>query len=205
MATFDAVTWPVRTERLVLRPAQESDIASLWPIRRREDVARWLSTLPTSYEQHLAKHRDPVRLQRTLVAELDDRIIGDLMVAPGDAWTQTEVAERAEGVQAELGWCFDPDFGGRGYATEAVDAVIRICFEDLGLRRVTAACFADNEPSWRLMERVGMRREVHTRQDSLHRSGGWLDGLGYALLADDWRERQRLAEESSAPTVEGGA
>ena len=64
-----------------------------------------------------------------------------------------------------------------------------MCFEDLGLRRVTANCFADNESSWRLMERVGMRREMHTVSESLHRSGAWLDGLGYALLADEWRTR----------------
>lgn len=58
--------------------------------------------------------------------------------------------------------------------------------EDLRLRRVTANCFADNEASWRLMERVGMRRELHTVRESLHRTGEWLDGLGYALLADEW-------------------
>jgi RimJ/RimL family protein N-acetyltransferase len=53
---------------------------------------------------------------------------------------------------------------------------------------VTANCFAGNEASWRLMERVGMRRELHTVRESLHRSGEWLDGLGYALLADEWRD-----------------
>jgi RimJ/RimL family protein N-acetyltransferase len=52
---------------------------------------------------------------------------------------------------------------------------------------VIAQCFADNEPSWRLMERLGMRREQHTKQDSLHRNGEWLDGMMYALLRDEWR------------------
>jgi RimJ/RimL family protein N-acetyltransferase len=70
-----------------------------------------------------------------------------------------------------------------------VREVLRVCFEDLGLRRVTAECFAENEASWRLMERVGMRRETHTVRESLHRSGEWLDGFGYALLADEWRDR----------------
>jgi RimJ/RimL family protein N-acetyltransferase len=36
------------------------------------------------------------------------------------------------------------------------------------------------------MERLGMRREVHTVRDALHRSGRWLDSAGYALLADEW-------------------
>lgn len=65
--------------------------------------------------------------------------------------------------------------------------MIRICFEDLGLRRVAAECFAANEPSWRLMERLGMRREIHAVKESLHRAHGWVDGLGYALLAEEWR------------------
>ena len=57
---------------------------------------------------------------------------------------------------------------------------------DLGVRRVVADCFAANESSWRLMERVGMRRQSYTVRDSLHRSGEWLDGMTYALLAEEW-------------------
>src|SRR4029078_11209750 len=82
-----------------------------------------------------------------------------------------------------------PDHAGHGYATEAVRELIRLCFEDLGLRRVTANCFADNGASARLMQRVGMRLEIHTLRESLHRSGEWLDGMGYALLADEWAGR----------------
>ena len=67
-------------------------------------------------------------------------------------------------VQAALGWAFHPDHAGHGYATEAVRELLRVCFDDLRLRRVTADCFADNEASWRLMERVGMRREISTVQ-----------------------------------------
>jgi RimJ/RimL family protein N-acetyltransferase len=36
------------------------------------------------------------------------------------------------------------------------------------------------------MERIGMRRESHTLRDALHRSGQWLDGFTYAVLADEW-------------------
>jgi RimJ/RimL family protein N-acetyltransferase len=57
----------------------------------------------------------------------------------------------------------------------------------LRLRRVFATCFADNTGSWRLMEKLGMRREAHNVRDSLHRDRGWLDGYTYALLADEWR------------------
>jgi RimJ/RimL family protein N-acetyltransferase len=129
---------------------------------------------------------DDDRMGKTLVIERDGTVIGDLMLAPEDAWAQTEVAEQAKGVQAEIGWCIDPAEEGRGYATEAVRELIRIAFEDLGLRRLIANAFAANDPSRRLMERVGMRPEVHTVRESLHRSGEWMDGISYALLAEEW-------------------
>ena len=53
------------------------------------------------------------------------------------------------------------------------------------MRRVVANCFLDNVASWRLMERVGMRRELHAVAESLHRDGRWLDTVGYAILADE--------------------
>jgi RimJ/RimL family protein N-acetyltransferase len=183
----DDVAWPVRTSRLLLRPAEESDVDAMWRIRRLGSVGEWLSRAPGTLEEHRSHYAEPGMLAKALVIELGGDVIGDLMVAVGDGWAQADVAAQARGVEADLGWVLHPDFGGRGLATEAVGEVLRICFEDLGLRRVTAGCFAANEPSWRLMERLGMRRETHTVRESLHRSGGWLDGYGYALLADEWR------------------
>jgi RimJ/RimL family protein N-acetyltransferase len=185
-APLDAVSWPVRTARLQLRAAVADDAESTWVYRRLEAVYNWLTWGVGDYEEYRAAFEHAPRLAKTLVVELDGVVIGDLMVAIEDAWAQAEVAEQARGVQAELGWSFSPDYTGRGYATEAVRELIRICFTDLGLRRVTANCFAANEASWRLMERVGMRRELYAVRESLHRSGAWLDGMGYALLADEW-------------------
>ena len=187
-AVFDAVSWPVHTDRLTIRPATVADLDATWRFRRLDDVARWLTQAPATKQEYRARFARPDRLARTLVVQLrGGEVIGDLMVQVEDGWAQAEVADRARGVQAELGWVFHPDHTGRGYATEAVRALIRLCFTDLGLRRVTAGCFAANEASWRLMERVGMRREAYTVRESLHRSGEWLDGMGYALLADEWR------------------
>ena len=191
MTHLERVAWPVRTARLLLRPATEADLDVMWRYRRLEDVNRWLTRGPATATEFRAQIGTPESLAKTLVVELDGQVIGDLMVSVEDAWAQVEVADRAKAVQADLGWAFDPAWTGRGYATEAVAELFRLCFEDLGLRRVTAACFTDNEPSWRLMERLGMRREMHTVKDSLHRSGEWLDGYLYALLADEWRTRPR--------------
>jgi RimJ/RimL family protein N-acetyltransferase len=184
---LDAVDWPVRTKRLALRPATPADSEPTWRYRRLEPVSRWLTRAPRTLPEHRANFEKPDVLAKTLVIERDGGIVGDLMVALEDGWAQVEVAERARGVQAELGWVLDPAHAGRGYASEAVRELFRLCFDELGLRRVQAGCFADNEPSWRLMERVGMRRECHTRRDALHRSGEWLDGMAYGLLAEEWR------------------
>jgi RimJ/RimL family protein N-acetyltransferase len=146
--------------------------------------------VPTDLESYRGTFTDPARLATTLIIERDGEVVGDLMLRVEDAWAQKEVVEQGRGVQAELGWVLDPAFVGNGYATEAVRELLRICFEALVLRRVTAICFADNEASWRLMERLGMRRELHAVADALHRSGDWLDTYGYALLATDWRGSQ---------------
>lgn len=184
---LDPVTWPVRTDRLEISRAVAGDAATTWPFRRLPEVTEWMTAAPATLAEYAARFTAPPRLDKTLVVRLDGTVVGDLMLAVEDGWAQVEVADRAREVQAEIGWCLDPAYQGRGLATEAVAALLAVCFEGLGLRRVTANCFADNVASWRLMERLGMRRETHTRQESLHRSGRWLDGLGYALLAEEWR------------------
>jgi RimJ/RimL family protein N-acetyltransferase len=192
---LSAVDWPVRTTRLTIRQMAADDVETMWQYRRIPSMYEWIGHDFSSLERFAEKMSTPGSLTRTLVLELDGRIVGDLYLAISDAWAQSDVAEQAKGVQAEIGWAVDPAYAGRGLATEAAAELLRICFEDLGLRRVKALCFADNVPSWRLMERLGMRREEYAVQDSLHRTKGWLDGMTYALLADEWREKQL----SSAP------
>jgi RimJ/RimL family protein N-acetyltransferase len=192
-STWDAIDWPLRTERLVLRPATADDVEATWRFRGLSEVSNWLTGGAPSLEAYAEQFLAPERLAQTLVVELpraDPAVIGDLMVSIEDAWAQAEVADQARGVQAELGWVIAPGHQGNGYATEAVRELIRMCFEDLGLRRVTAGCFAANEASWRMAETLGMRREVATVRESLHRSGAWMDGYGYALLADEWSARR---------------
>lgn len=118
-------------------------------------------------------------------------LIGDLMVKIEDAWAPAEAVSQARGVQAELGWALRPEDTGHGYATEAVEAALRVCFEDLGLRRVTASCFAANTASYRLMERGGYAARSAHGEECAAPLGEWMDGYGYALLADEWRRRGR--------------
>lgn len=178
------LAWPRTTERLSLRPATTEDADAMYAYRSDEAVARWMTALPTDADAWRAAFGK--RHPYALMIELDREPIGDLFLKTEDAWAQAEVRDSATGVHAEIGWCLAPAHEGHGYATEAVRDLISVSFVGLGMRRVTAVCFADNEPSWRLMERLGMRREAHTVKDTLHRDGQWYDALTYALLAEEW-------------------
>lgn len=184
-APLDTVSWPLTTERLSLRRVTMADEDSMWEYRRLEDVSRWGSWHAVDQADWHALLQ--ARLRDVVVIEFEGRIIGDLMIRIEDGWSQREVAAGARNMQAELGWTLNPGSVGRGFATEAVGEALRLCFEDLHLHRVVANAFAANESSRRLAERVGMRRELHGVRDSLHRDLGWIDGIGYALLADEWR------------------
>ncbi|HEX7135160.1 MAG TPA: GNAT family protein [Iamia sp.] len=186
MPTLDDVTWPRRTARLLLRRGRADDAAAGWAYNRHPDVVDWL-TADADEAAYTARWSDPDWLPVRLVVELDGTMIGDVMLKIGDALAQPEVVEQAKGVQAEIGWTVDPAHQGRGYGTEVAAELLVIAFEELGLRRVHASCFADNVASWRVMEKIGMRRELASKEEALHRTRGWLDGYEYALLATEWR------------------
>jgi len=186
MALIDAVSWPVVTERLSMRPATPGDAEDVWRVRRSEGVSNWLPSLAHGWDEWTVYFGVPDRLAATLVMEVDGQVAGDLFLQGRDAYAQAEVRDRAMGVEAEIGWVLGPEHQGRGLAAEAARALLAICFDELGLHRVTAGCAAENTASWRVMERVGMRREAHTIQSGLYRDGTWRDGYLYAMLAAEW-------------------
>lgn len=176
----------ITTRRLTLRPAKPADADATWTYRHLPEVGEWLTEIPADPEAYRETFSQPERLSSTVIVERDGRVIGDFLLRIDDAWAQVEAPAELQARQAELGWVLDPSETGKGYATEAVDALIGECFTTLGVRRITANCFRGNEASRRLMERVGMRCEQHAVRESLHRSGRWLDTLTYALLADEY-------------------
>ena len=175
------LSWPRRTERLLLRPPVLDDMRAVHAYRADEETARWLGAVATSVEEVAARMLGG---GHGLVVERDGVVVGDLMLRVEDGWAQREVVEQARGAQAELGWVVAPAHRGQGYAVEAVRELVAVALE-LGVRRVVAHCFADNHASRRVMERVGLRLEGHFRAESLHRDGTWRDSLSYALLAEE--------------------
>jgi RimJ/RimL family protein N-acetyltransferase len=86
----------------------------------------------------------------------------------------------------EMGWVFHPAVHGRGYATEATQRILELCFDRLGAHRVFAQLDARNDTSARLCERLGMRQEALLRETEIFK-GEWTDTAVYAILEQEYR------------------
>ena len=99
-----------------------------------------------------------------------------------------------------VGWFVGEAFEGNGYMTEAASALLDYLFADAAFHRIHARTSADNVRSWRLMERLGMRREAHFVRNC-HHDDGWTDEYVYAILAEEWPRRRPVdrARETRCP------
>ncbi|MGL4176424.1 MAG: GNAT family N-acetyltransferase [Dermatophilaceae bacterium] len=179
--------WPRHTTDLVLRPPTSADVDDLLRWRNRPEVGHWLMRTtvdPQRFRSVWLTGADDPR-DHSVVALLDGRVVASGSLEVVDAMGQ-DGETRQVGAEGLLGYLVDLDYAGRGYATQVAGALLAVAFEDLGLHRVTAACFADNVASWRVMEKLGMRREQHGVQDSWHAELGWVDGYTYAILREEW-------------------
>ena len=175
----------LQTARLTLRPVRDEDVDRILEYRNDPAVNRWLLRTEVDPEAYrlswAAASEDPD--DHSVAVLLDGVLIGTVFVELTDGMGQPGMPTRT---QAHLGYIFDPAYAGHGYATEAVTAVVTHAVDVLGVRRLTAGCFADNHASVRILEKVGFRREEYGVRDSWHAELGWLDGCSYALLAGTW-------------------
>jgi RimJ/RimL family protein N-acetyltransferase len=181
---------PLRTARLLLRPYTIGDLDAVYDMQSRPDVTRYLL--------FDVRDRDQVRtaLQERIEAGRPGHQGGRLLLALAVVLPQTGAVigdvvlflESQEHRQGEIGYIFHPDHGGRGYATEAARAMLGLGFEAYGLHRIVGRIDARNAPSARVLERLGMRREAHYRQNEIVK-GEWTDEVVYAMLEDEWRAK----------------
>ena len=179
--------WPLRTERLNLRPFAADDLDSLHAIHSDEHVARWLYNDPRSLEEtrELLANKIGGASARGegewLSAAAVLRETGELVADVALLWASE--AHR----QGELGFIVHPDHQGRGYATEAARPLVAFAFETLGLHRVVGRLEPRNVGSARVLEKLGMRREGHLVENEWVK-GEWQSELVYAILAREWRD-----------------
>ena len=75
-------------------------------------------------------------------------------------------------------------------ATEALSALIDMLFDELAKHRIIASIDPRNEPSIRLMERLGFRKEAHFHR-SIFMHGEWTDDVIYAMLQSEWKKTNK--------------
>jgi RimJ/RimL family protein N-acetyltransferase len=175
----------IDTERLILREFRAADTPLM--------TAYWSDP---RYQRYYAEVEDITAMVRELVG----RFVAAQGAQPRLAW-QLAVVRRADrrmigncGIrvndpalkEANIGYELNPDYWGRGYATEAARAIVRFGFEGLALHRIWAECVADNLGSARVLEKLGMQREAHFREHQWYKQRWW-DTYIYAILDRDWR------------------
>ena len=173
------------TPRLRVRPFIAGDLDAFVAYRADRDVARYQSWSDYTREQGRA---------------LIESMRGSRPGTPGD-WYQFALEERTDKVlvgdlalqvnqseprEAEIGFTLAPGQQGRGYGTEALQALLGYVFEELHLHRVIAITDARNAPAAALLSRVGMRQEAHFL-DNVFFKGAWGSEYLFARLDREWR------------------
>jgi ribosomal-protein-alanine N-acetyltransferase len=168
----------LETERLVLRPFEADDAPAVEREVSRVEIARMMA-VPHPYPEGGASmwiaQSEPGR-DFAIVLRQTGELVGAISISPDEQHRR-----------ASLGyWCGVAHWG-RGYATEAVRAIIEYGFVQLALDRVHADCYADNPASRRVLEKAGMTLEGCLRQHSF-RLGRVADKLQFGILRSEWPE-----------------
>ncbi|WP_130860720.1 GNAT family N-acetyltransferase [Gracilibacillus phocaeensis] len=167
----------IKTNRLQLREFNESDWEAVYPYTSDQAVMKYLPEEVFSKEdarQFVIDNKGD-EAEKYAVIEMDThQLIGHIVFHPyfGDH-------------TFEIGWVFNPLYHGKGYATEAAKAVLAFGFNQLHLHRIIATCQPENRPSYRVMEKIGMRREGFFKQCIPH-GDEWWDEYYYAILRDEF-------------------
>jgi len=170
----------LRTERLLLRPFRVSDVDDALAYRDDEEFARYLPWVPQPFtrrdaEEFVARNvLESWETSPTFAVVLDGRVIGTINLEV-DAKNQI----------AMLGYAIAREHWRKGLTPEAGRAAIGWGFETFHLAKIWASTDLRNERSWRVMEKLGMRREGLLRSHSIGR-GQRIDDVWYGLLREEW-------------------
>jgi RimJ/RimL family protein N-acetyltransferase len=170
----------LETARLILRRPTREDVSALLRLVSDPAFASTVREIPHNeddvreyLEAECAVLEPELNKCFNLLIELkeDHRVVGLVTLVP------------RKHSQGQIGYALHKGDRGRGYASEAAQALVDHAFADMGFHRIYADTRADNVASWRVMERLGMIREAHFRE-AVQEEGDWRDLVVYAVLAD---------------------
>ena len=173
----------VQTDRLLIRPFQSSDCEEVFAYLSDEETMYYLPEGPFDEEatRRWITSREKDGEAYAVVLRESGRVVGHV------------VFERYFGDHTyEIGWIFHRSVRNRGIATEAARAVIAYAFEEKALHRIVATCQPENVASYRVMEKLGMRREGSYKQCIPH-GDTWWDEYSYAILRSEYERANDIA------------
>ena len=144
----------------------------VWPI---DDLTR--PAFRRRLRRYARELRDDTSYPFFLFDSGTDKLIGSSIISN---------VRRGVAQSCSLGYWVGEIYSGKGYMTEAARAILPFVFDRAGLHRIEAACLQTNEPSRRLLKRVGFTEEGVARK-YLRINGDWQDHLLFAMLASDPR------------------
>lgn len=178
----------VETARLVLRPLVAEDARAIAERAGDPRVARYLIAVPSPYPVALAARWIASRIAwwpqgRGITLAIARKSAPDQLL--GTASLRRFLRDR----RAELGYWLGADAWGKGFATEAADAIVGLGFRELGLGRIYAQVLEGNGASCRVLEKIGMLDEGVRRRHV--RKGRRLHDVHlYGMLRDEWRRHR---------------
>ena len=169
---------PRETSRLILRAIEIDDARAIHQYMSDPLVTSWLPEGLLNEEQAHAfaiQNAGEKPEAFAVVTRHGNELIGHMVFHP---WGRRRTYE--------IGWVFARKHQRRGLAAEAAQSLLAYAFESLGCHRVIATCQPQNTPSWRVMERLGMRREGTFLRCIPRDSGEWWDEYSYAILEEEY-------------------
>lgn len=175
----------LHTERLLLRPFRLEDVDDVLAYRNGEEYSRYLFPgVPYPYSRSDAEGY----IARRLLASWDSDATFAI-VLHGTAVGGIDLRVDASNRVADIGYSIARQHWGKGLMTEAVSAVIDFAFETLELAKVSASANLLNVGSWRVLEKLGMRREGVLHSQAVARDGTRMDEVHYGFLREEWEAR----------------
>jgi RimJ/RimL family protein N-acetyltransferase/predicted enzyme related to lactoylglutathione lyase len=196
-----APDYPVETERLLLRPIDpERDVDAMHAYLSREDVCAYIPPTPGTREQIAERLARPERTRSVLTKEGQVLALAVVLKETGTLIGDVVLFwHSAQHRSGEIGYAFNPDYHGKGYATEAAEALLRLAFDGLGLRRVTARIDQENPASAAVVRKLGMRQEAVLVENEWFK-GRWSTEMDFAILDREWRARHGNEPDGPAPS-----